>query len=338
VLYDKKQHEPLAGERWDERSARYAIADIVDEAKVGEPLEEAGLYAGRAGEVWGLRALGEDVPELDASAPDDPSYTDGELGIALVTGDRERARKAAFACIESDALELLYGAAGALVAAVLLDLDDVARAATERLWATWTFDPKLRACIWTQVLVGRSSRNLGFAHGVAGNAYALLRAGGFQSEAHQRELLDRSVEVLKRTAMTERSLANWLPSPETPPRKVRVQWCHGAPGIVCGFAGAPRNAELDAILLAAGELTWAAGPLKKGPGLCHGTAGNGFAFLKLHRRTRDTKWLDRARRFAMHAITQRTGERGLYEGDMGLALYLKACIDVDDRWPLLDVL
>jgi len=30
--------------------------------------------------------------------------------------------------------------------------------------------------------------------------------------------------------------------------------------------------------------------------------------------------------------------RGLYEGDAGVALYVKACLDVDDRCPLLDVL
>ncbi len=176
------------------------------------------------------------------------------------------------------------------------------------------------------------------AHGLAGNAYALLRAGGYQSPVHQRELLDRVVEALKNTALRERGLVNWPPSPDDPQSKLRVQWCHGAPGVICGLAGAPKHAELDKLLLEGGELTWTAGPLKKGAGLCHGTAGNGYAFLKLHKRTRDTKWLERARRFAMHAIKQRTGERGLYEGDLGLALYLRGCIEVDDRWPLLDVL
>jgi hypothetical protein len=337
VLYDKKQHEPLAGGAWDERRARFAIAEIVDEVRGLEPLEPPGLYDGRAGEAWALRVLGEDA-ELDEPAVEDASYIEGELGIALVQRDRDRARGAARACIDAPALELLYGAAGALATAVLLDLDDVARAAIERLWSTWTFDSTLRACIWEQELEGKLSRYLGMAHGLAGNVYALLRAGGFQSAAHQRELLDRTVDVLKRRALTDRNLANWLPGLDSPSRSVRVQWCHGAPGIVCALAGAPAHRELDAILLAAGELTWTAGPLKKGPGLCHGTAGNGFAFLKLHRRTRDTKWLARARRFAMHAITQRTGARGLYEGDIGVALYLKACIDVDDRWPLLDVL
>jgi hypothetical protein len=117
-----------------------------------------------------------------------------------------------------------------------------------------------------------------------------------------------------------------------------VQWCHGAPGIVCALAAAPAHRRLDGLLLAAGELTWEAGPVRGSVGLCHGTAGNGWAFLKLHRRTRDPKWLARARRFAMHAIEQRTGERGLWSGDLGLALYLRACIDADDRWPLIDSL
>ena len=178
---------------------------------------------------------------------------------------------------------------------------------------------------------------LGFAHGLAGNAYALLRAAQLQSRAHQTELLDRVVEALERTALRDGALVNWPPEPDTPASKLRVQWCHGAPGVVCALAGAPAHRPLDALLLAAGELVWKAGPRRDEAGLCHGTAGNGWAFLKLHRRTRDRRWLDRARRFAMVAIEQRSGARGLMEGDLGVALYLRACIEVDDRWPLLDV-
>jgi len=32
------------------------------------------------------------------------------------------------------------------------------------------------------------------------------------------------------------------------------------------------------------------------------------------------------------------GRHTLWTGDLGVALYLRACIDADDRWPLLDVL
>jgi Lanthionine synthetase C-like protein len=67
------------------------------------------------------------------------------------------------------------------------------------------------------------------------------------------------------------------------------------------------DSRIDDLLIAAGELTWHAGPLVKGGGLCHGTAGNGFAFLKLFRRTKDEIWLDRARRFAMHDANKYSG-------------------------------
>jgi lantibiotic modifying enzyme len=127
-----------------------------------------------------------------------------------------------------------------------------------------------------------------------------------------------------------------------------VQWCHGAPGIVTATADFPTglSADMDALLLGAGETTWKAGPLAKGYGLCHGTAGNGYAFLKLHRRTGDSKWLERARAFAMHALGQHermraehgVGRYNLWTGDAGLAVYLHHCLGGADGMPGLDLL
>ena len=88
---------------------------------------------------------------------------------------------------------------------------------------------------------------------------------------------------------------------EKPP--TLCQHCHGAPGMVTTFADAPfANPEFDALLLEAGRFTWTAGPLTKGSNLCHGTAGNGYAFLRLYPRTNDPIWLERARQLAMTAI------------------------------------
>ena len=59
--------------------------------------------------------------------------------------------------------------------------------------------------------------------------------------------------------------------------------------------------------------------------------------LKLRRRTGDERWLERARAFAMHALDQLDGARfSLWTGDVGTALYLRACIDGDDRFPTID--
>ena len=111
---------------------------------------------------------------------------------------------------------------------------------------------------------------------------------------------------------------------------------------VADRAGDP---ALDDLLLEAGELVWRAGPLAKGAGLCHGTAGNGYALLKLHRRTGDPRWLARARAFAMHAIAQcdrmaaKYGRRrySLWTGDPGVALFAQSCRLADDAVPSLDV-
>jgi hypothetical protein len=116
--------------------------------------------------------------------------------------------------------------------------------------------------------------------------------------------------------------------------------------MVTTFADAPfATPELDALLLDGGRFAWAAGPLTKGSNLCHGTGGNGYAFLKLYRRTKDAIWLDRARQYAMTAIFQYRGAemvagRGRYSlwtGDIGLAIYLWDCITGDARFPTIDV-
>ena len=103
---------------------------------------------------------------------------------------------------------------------------------------------------------------------------------------------------------------------------------------------------MDRMLVQAGNLIWKAGPLNKGPGVCHGTAGNGYAFLKLHMRTGDQRWLTRARAFAMHAIAQSEQARqqhgrrrySLWTGDPGLAVYLWHCVTGSGGLPAFDVL
>jgi hypothetical protein len=370
VLFDPKAHEPLGGGSWDARVARRTVDHMVDDTLAAfdgdgwprHPSDEhagGGIYGGIAGTAYALHAIVGRTPvgaDKVIEAADGDSFITGRLGAALVAWrlapSQEVAahmEEAANAVIASGENEFCLGAAGAAVAATLLFEDTrderwagVIGDAVRRLWSSWSFDRELRACVWAQRRGDETRKFLGAAHGVAGNAHALLRAAPMQSRDHQRELLDRTVETLRRTALEERGAANWPARTDAPDPRPRVQWCHGAPGIVIALANAPAHRPLDALLLAAGELTWQAGPLAKGHGLCHGTAGNGYAFLKLHRRTRETKWLDRARRFAMHAIAQyearEAGRYTLFTGDLGLALYLRSCVEVDDRFPLLDVL
>jgi lantibiotic modifying enzyme len=186
-------------------------------------------------------------------------------------------------------------------------------------------------------------RGLGTVHGAAGNTLALLRAEPDVA------LAEETAAVLARHAVRADGLANWPGTPRprlARPRDGRIclQWCTGAPGVLAG-AWDYLDQEL---VLAGGELVWRAGAHEdeKGHGLCHGTSGNGFALLKAFARTGDERWLDRARRFAVHALAQAermASEKGsrrysLFTGDVGTALFAAACLDADTRFPVVDVL
>jgi hypothetical protein len=191
---------------------------------------------------------------------------------------------------------------------------------------------------WTQRLYGQEARSLTPPHGLVGNVQALLPLlDETRRVAHTRH----SAALLARAAVVEDGLANWPPRerPELagPDGQIRVQWCAGAPGIIIAAAD-----YLDEELLLAGaELTWRAGAhgMEKGPSICHGTAGNGYALLKVFERTGDERWLDRARRFAVHALAQverMPGRYSLWTGDVGVALYAADCLAAQARYPIFD--
>jgi hypothetical protein len=201
--------------------------------------------------------------------------------------------------------------------------------------------------LWTQDLYGRHSRYLGPVHGYAGNMIALMRGWEWLTD-HQRAGIVAAVpRTLTANARRSDLGASWhavAAQHDKPPSL--CQHCHGAPGMVTTFADVPfASSELDDLLCEGGKFVWAAGPLAKGSNLCHGTGGNGYAFLKLYRRTNDVEWLERARAFAMTAIAQYReardqlgrGRYSLWTGDIGLAVYLWDCLTADPRFPTIDV-
>ena len=175
----------------------------------------------------------------------------------------------------------------------------------------------------------------------------MVRGRAMLSAERCRELERRAAAALSATAVRDGSFANWPLAADAANRPgiLWLQHCSGAPGIVNCLASLPRDPHTDELLIAGGELTWCAGPTVKLPSLCHGASGSGYAFLKLHARTGEERWLQRARQFAMHGIEQ--AERGvrqhgqrkfsLWTGDLGLAVFLCDCIRADARFPTLDV-
>ena len=277
----------------------------------------------------------------------------GESGILLVAhrlapdpSQEERVMVCIRGNVENPFWELMWGSPGTMLAAQVMyertgaePWAEAWRESADRLWQEW------RDEVWLQDLYGRPLHVLGPIHGFTGNVYALAR-GELLDGQRRNELERRAVAVAIKYAQRADGLAQWPPALEpSRSQEVRTQWCHGAPGIVASLAPiAPHDEQLTEVLLAAGELVWRAGPLVKGPGLCHGTAGNGYAFLKLFDRTGDELWLDRARAFAMHAAAQvdrmrsthGRGRYSLWTGDVGTALYLWSCISADAALPMLD--
>jgi hypothetical protein len=200
--------------------------------------------------------------------------------------------------------------------------------------------------IWVQDLYGRKQIYLGPVHGYAGNMIPLMRGWEWLTESQRARVAEAVPHTLGKNAWREDGRATWPAVVTEAPPPWLCQHCHGAAGMVTTFADAPfTSPELETLLLEGGHFTWAAGPLAKGSNLCHGTGGNGYAFLKLYRRTNDSVWLHRARAFAMTAIAQcretrkeiGRGRYSLWTGDIGLAVYLWDCLRAEPRFPTVDV-
>jgi len=375
VLYDPAQFEPLTEEPWDPARAREAIAAIVADTSAAfaaeslwpahewdagdTPLPLKNLYVGASGVIWALDALrraGHAETSLDLTAaalrtlelfrhePDiEPGETHyhpaslffGETGPLLLAfrlsggaslaDDLHALLRRSAECPTDD---VMWGIPGAL----LVLAGEPEWADTSRELAAELRGRRGEDGLWRQ---DDDYRGLGTLHGAAGNTLALRRVESGESTAE-------TAAVLVQHAVREDGLANWPGAPGRPVE--RLQWCTGAPGILAGACD-----YLDEELLLAGaELIWKAGARgdEKGHGLCHGTSSNGFALLKAFARTEDELWLDRARRFAVHALAQAdrlavaNGRRrySLFTGDPGTALFAAACLDADARFPILDAL
>jgi hypothetical protein len=340
------------------------------------------FYWGAAGVIWALdylhrigatrvaedfrpalpKLLERTVTNFETSSPTDyekqGSLLFGDMGAALLamrlaptSSLADLVHRRAEANMGLPIRELMWGMPGSMVAAIHMaemtqetrwrDLFEMQAA---RLLAELEDTPQ--GPLWTQDLYGRRDRWLGPVHGFAGNVIPLLRAWNWLTPTQQAQVADFVPKTLAANAWRSEVGTNWGVRSKRETAPTLCQHRHGAPGMVTTFADAPfATPEFDALLLDAGRFAWAAGPLTKGSNLCHGTGGNGYAFLKLYRRTNDPIWLDRARQFAMTAIAQYRGSQmvvgrgrySLWTGDVGLAIYLWDCITGEPRFPMIDV-
>ncbi len=365
-----------ADERYDETEL-WPPVDAWDDWGGELKLPATVLSTGAAGAAWGidvLRRRGHAEPRTDPArvavaavnawrrSPDTDERLEppvsthaslfmGETGPLLVAcllgaaeyADALYARVVANETCETN--ELFSGSPGTMVAAraMLAATGDERWARSWRDAAAVLLDRREADGFWTYPPYGKSP---GASHGLASNAKILLAGGELLPPGVADALPAESAAALEGTAVVEGGLANWPLALGDDlvgfDGVIRTQWCHGAAGVAEAASG-----FLDEdLLLAAGELVWHAGPpsMEKGTGICHGTAGSGFALLKVHARTQDELWLERARRFAMHVSRQvdrwrarrGAGRTTLWTGDVGAALFLQACLDVDPALPIVD--
>lgn len=325
--------------------------DVLRRRGLAESTLDLPALARRAWEVWSANPAPE---RLESPVRTRASLMDGDSGILLAAWLLEPADDLAdllYARVrenaESETNEWEAGAPGTMIAArALLERTGDARWAdawqesAEILWQR-----RERDGFWVYPPYGKAP---GAGHGIAVNATILL-AGGDLFPAERREsLIQDTAAALARTAVREAEFANWPMEASDLELEwdgeIRMQWCHGGAGVVA--SAAPFLDE--ELLLAGAELVWHAGPasMAKGPGICHGTAGNGYALLRTFGRTGDERWLERARRFAVHALGQverwreerGSGRHSLWAGDLGTALFAADCLDARAEHPLLDYL
>ena len=342
-----------------------------------------GFYLGAGGVFWGLSFLHREratdelpdafVDRLDSlirrAAREHPfyppenaperSYLFGDIPLRMLQAihSPEPSRVSAIydrlqSYITGPVSELMWGLPGNMLAAIHLHAAtrearwlDLYRLQAERMLedATRAEDVGYH---WVHTLYGQQHDGLGAVHGYGGHVIPLLAGLEHLPEDVQTTWVDRIAETLLATVVRDSGRANWPRSASTP-AEWRVYHCHGAPGIVNSLGRFPTgaSAKLEQTLLEAGELILDAGPLRKGPTLCHGTAGNGMALLKLYERTGNDEWLVRAREFAMHALWQVERSRELFgqprhtlwTGDIGVAAFLNECLRATARFPTIDV-
>lgn len=340
------------------------------------------LYDGAAGVIWTLRQLAQrgfidGLPDFTAVVRGLParlrrveqpkpaetaSFLMGDSGLLLLQWSFERDPAVAdqlFETVEGNlhhpSNEALWGNPGSALAAI-----HMAEASGEPRWTALLqravqclqdglhADPETGTPVWTQDLYGRRVRFLGAGHGLAGNVWLALRGAAWLDPSLVQRFCDAALATLQATALHgEGGTINWHPMSDAERVRGRVppvQDCHGAPGLLLRLGGMPRSAAWDALLDGAAELTWQAGPLVKGPGLCHGTSGNALALLRHALRTGNELWRQRALAMAWHAAEQvqrqhlhyGRGRHSLWTGDLGVAWVLAACLEDDARLPVLD--
>lgn len=254
-----------------------------------------GLFTGFTGVAWVVEHLREPGDDPAGDPADDPNIEvdellQGRLERGPWTGDYDLVT--GLAGLGAYALERLPGAAAErCLAGVVARLAECAEPQETGLaWPT----PERRLAETGPASYPNGRFNLGVAHGVPGVIPVLARAAAAGIDA-ARPLLEGAVDWL----LADGSGFDLRPA--------RSAWCYGDPGIAAALLTAARAADepaWEARALALARAAAARPPAQTGVRdacLCHGAAGLGHLFNRLHQATGDPvlgaaarAWLERA--------------------------------------------
>jgi lantibiotic modifying enzyme len=307
----------VSGERCQRLIAQRLIADAVDAlAAVRMP---AGFYEGFSGIVWAARHLAmsdeqqaEDFGEIDRVLRDHLGRTPWREPYDLIGG---------LAGYGVYALNRLPGAlAWECLSRVIDRLQETAERDSEG--ARWFTPPELIPPHQLE-RCPQGYYNLGLAHGIPGPIAVLAAACRTAAHDRARPILGEAVRWLlaqRLGASAGGGMPGWV-CEEEQPRRTRLAWCYGDPGVA---------AVLIVAAGASGEVAWerAAVELARGAanrsvdeagvidsGLCHGYAGLGHVFNRLWQQTGDAELERAARSWIELALDTRqpgTGTAGLW--------------------------
>lgn len=332
--------------------------------------ERCTLLEGRS-----IGALAMHCALLHAMGRDDEAQISADHLLAMAKNDGDDSGMSPLQALQDGECEVLYGRAGYLQAILFIRsylsnptygqeiVPDILQTIVSAGLVTAREGSTGLPLVWEW----HGKKYLGSAHGVSGILFTLLhflpelRAMGEEMDRDIVALVRETVDGLDGMCFSSGNLPSSVGKIEKDDKL--VQWCHGTPGYIllltkaAGAFGEIRYLERAEEV--ARDVVFRRGLLRKGVGLCHGIAGNAYAFLSIHRTINTTaaragegtggvvsndEFLLMAQHFANFAIHRladlaHVPDRpySLYEGLAGLAALLLDLYNPDkSRFPCFE--
>lgn len=294
----------------------FALGRATDELR--EVQAHSGLHGGFSGLAWVVEHLQGRDPD-----PEDPGGAIAQQlfeHLAQAPWNRDYDLIGGLCGFGVWALERMPRPLGAeSLARVVRQLGELALSVPEGL--TWR-TPRHLIPLHQQHLFPDGNFNLGVAHGVPGVIAVLAEAYAMGVERPLAgRLLEQAVPWLlaQRLAPPSDSRFPFCVAPGFDPAPGGLAWCYGDLGISVALLGASRRVgrsdwEKEAIDLGLGVAArglpdWS-GTRQGDACLCHGAAGNGHLFNRLHRATGDARFAEAAITWFKQALSLRNSEHG----------------------------